>query len=141
MSLESPVAGYRWLSPENVEKIERECAKYPQRRAAIKSALRLVQQQHGWLQQEAMDEVADLLGIRPIQVYEVATFYDMFDTESVGRHRIRVCTNVSCMLRGSDDVVAHLKKRLGVGLGETTSDGRITLREAERIDAILDGLE
>ena len=82
-----------------------------------------------------MNSVAALLSLQPIQVYEVATLYDMFYTKPVGRHRIRVCTNVSCMLRGSKDVLNQLKDKLGVDVGETTADGNVALFEAECLGA------
>jgi len=97
------------LSDDVREKIEAEAKKYPSRRAAVKSALRYAQQEHGWVSEGVVNSVAALLSLQPIQVYEVATFYDMFYTKPVGRHRIRVCTNVSCMLRGSKDVLDQLQ--------------------------------
>jgi NADH-quinone oxidoreductase subunit E len=123
------------LSKSAKEKIEKEASKYPSRRAAVKSALRYCQEEAGWISKEIVNAVAEFLGITPIEVYEVATFYDMFYTEPGGRHRIRVCTNVSCMLRGSETIVKHLQDRLGIELGETSSDGRITLLEAECLGA------
>ena len=82
-----------------------------------------------------MDHVAELLDMRPIEVYEVATFYSMYDLSPVGKHKISVCTNISCMLRGSDQVVKHLENRLGIRLGESTADGRYTLKEVECLAA------
>jgi len=125
------------LSARALEEIDREIAKYPegQKRSAVMAALRIAQDEHGWLSRDLMDYVADLLELRPIQVYEVATFYTMYDTKAVGRHKICVCTNVSCMLRDCDSVVEHLRKRLGIGLNETTPDGRFTLKEVECLGA------
>ena len=123
------------LSDSVKEKIEREVTKYPSRRAAVKSALRYAQQEFGWVSEDVIIAVAEVLGLQPIQVLEVATFYDMFYTTPVGRHQIRVCTNVSCMLRGADSVLGHLKRKLGVDIGETTEDGRISLFEAECLGA------
>ncbi|MDH3689384.1 MAG: NADH-quinone oxidoreductase subunit NuoE [Gammaproteobacteria bacterium] len=116
-------------------KIAKELGKYPTKQAAVKSSLRYAQDEHGWVSDDVVKAVAQELELEPIQVYEVATFYDFFEVEPAGRHNIRVCTNVTCMLCGSDDIVARLQKRLGVGLGETTPDGKFTLREAECLAA------
>jgi NADH-quinone oxidoreductase subunit E len=99
------------------------------------AALRIAQDEHGWLSVPLMDHVAELLGMRPIAVYEVATFYSMYDLKPVGKHKISLCTNVSCMLCGSDTLVNHLQKRLGIKLGETTPDGKVTLKEVECLGA------
>ncbi|QKT02578.1 NADH-quinone oxidoreductase subunit NuoE [Ectothiorhodospiraceae bacterium 2226] len=116
-------------------------AKYPpeEKRSAVMPALRIVQDQNGgWLTTELMDAVAEYLEMEPIAVYEVATFYSMYELKPVGKHKICVCTNVSCMLCGSNDVLAHLKQRLGIGLGETTADGRYTIKEVECLGACVD---
>ncbi len=123
------------LSQAVIDKVDKEAAKYPIRRAAVKSALRYCQEETGWVSNEVVTAVAAHLGLEPIEVYEVATFYDMFYTEPGGRHRIRVCTNVSCMLRGAETIVSHLRERLGIKVGETSPDGRITLLEAECLGA------
>ena len=126
------------LSAESRAEIDIELAKYPddQRQSAVMAALRIAQDANGgWLPRELMDAVADYLGMPPIAVYEVATFYSMYELKPVGRHKICVCTNISCLLRGSEEVVAHLRERLGIGLGETTDDGRITLKEVECLGA------
>jgi NADH-quinone oxidoreductase subunit E len=125
------------LSDESVKQIDKEVAKYPAERkqSAVMAALRIAQEEHGWLNQEVMDYIAELLEMRPIQVYEVATFYSMYELKPVGKHKICVCTNVSCMLCGSDGVVAHLEKRLGIKLGETTEDGKFTFKEVECLGA------
>ncbi len=125
------------LGEESLARIERELAKYPpQRRAsAVMAALRIAQDEHGWLSEPLMDHVAQLLGMRPIEVYEVATFYTMYDLKPMGKHQISVCTNISCMLNGAGQVVKHLENRLGVRLGETTADGRFTLKEVECLAA------
>ena len=126
----------RYRMPQEViDKVDKEAAKYPSRRAAVKSALRYCQEETGWVSNEVVTAVATYLGLEPIEVYEVATFYDMFYTEPGGRHRIRVCTNVSCMLRGAETIVSHLKEKLGIKVGETSPDGRITLLEAECLGA------
>lgn len=129
------------ISPESRSEIEAWLAKYPadQRRSAVIAALRIVQEQNGgWLTTELMDAVAEYLGLRPIEVYEVATFYSMFELSPVGRHKISICTNISCMLCGSSQVVKHLEKRLGIKLGETSADGKFTLKEVECLGACVD---
>ena len=123
------------LSQAVMDKVDKEAAKYPSRRAAVKSALRYCQEEVGWVSNGVVTAVATHLGLEPIEVYEVATFYDMFYTEPGGRHRIRVCPNVSCMLRGAEPIVNHLKEKLGIKVGETSPDGRITLLEAECLAA------
>ncbi len=126
------------ISADVCEQIDHWLTKYPaeQKRSAVVAALLLVQQQNGgWLSEPAMDAVAGYLSLAPIEAYEVATFYDMFELKPVGKNKINVCTNVSCMLRGSDKIVSYLKERLGVGLGETTADGQFTLRESECLAA------
>jgi len=125
------------LSKQSLAQIDREIAKYPpdRKQSAVMAALRIAQEQHGWLSEPLMDYIAGLLAMRPIQVYEVATFYSMYDLKPVGKHKISVCTNISCMLRGSEQVVKHLETKLGIRLGETTPDGRFTLKEAECLAA------
>lgn len=101
-------------------------------RSAIIGALHAAQHEnHGYLTQELMDAVAAYLELEPIKVYEVATFYSMFETKPVGRHNVAICTNVSCMLRGANELVAHAEEKLGVKLGESTADGRIYLKREE----------
>lgn len=125
------------LSSESRALIEREAEKYPaeRRASAVIAALRIAQEEHGWLSEPLMDYVAQLLGMRQIEVYEVATFYTMYNLKPVGRHEISVCTNISCMLNGAGLVVKHLENRLGIRMGETTEDGRFTLKEAECLAA------
>lgn len=121
------------LSPQAIEKIDYELTKYPtnQRQAAVMSALRIVQTERGWLSQESISEVAQYLGMPEIAALEVATFYNMYDLQPVGEHKITVCTNISCMLRGSDEIVGHLKTKLGIGFNEITPDGKFSLKEGE----------
>ncbi len=129
------------ISEASRAEIDRWIAKYPpeQKRSAVMAALRILQDQNkGYLTTDLMDAVAEYLEMPPIAVYEVATFYSMYELEAVGRHKICVCTNISCMLRGSDEIVAHLNKRLGIGLGETTQDGRFTLKEVECLGACVE---
>jgi NADH-quinone oxidoreductase subunit E len=121
------------LSAESIEKIEYELSKYPKdrRQAAVMSALRIVQMERGWLSKESISEVAKYLRIPEIAALEVATFYNMYDLEPVGQYKITICTNISCMLRGSDEIVEHLQHKLGVGFNEVTPDGKFCLKEGE----------
>lgn len=121
------------LSPQAIEKIDYELTKYPadQRQAAVMSALRIVQTERGWLSKESITEVAQYLGMPEIAALEVATFYNMYDLSPVGKYKITVCTNISCMLRDSDEIVGHLKAKLGVGFNEVTPDGKFCLKEGE----------
>jgi len=157
------------LSDTARAEIDHWLTKFPadQKQSAVIAALTAVQNELGGsLTNAAMDAVADYLDMPPIAVYEVGTFYSMFDLHPVGRHKISVCKNISCMLMGADDVVSHLENKLGIKLGETTTDGRITLIQEEEclaacggapmmvvdghyhenlttesVDAIVDGLE
>lgn len=126
------------FTPENLKKAQAHIAKYPAGRqaSAVLPLLDLAQRQHdNWLPRAAMDTVADMLGMPRIRVYEVATFYTMFNLKPVGKHFFQICTTTPCWLRGSDDVVAACKKKLGIGIGETTADGKFTLREVECLGA------
>jgi len=143
-------------------------AKYPvaQAQSALIPCLHIVQAANaGWLSTEVMDAVAEYLAIPAISVYEVATFYTMFELKPVGKHKLNVCTNISCMLCGSEEIVNHIKQRLNIDFGQTTADGLITLKEVEclgaccgapmlqlnrdyhelltkeKVDALLDGLQ
>jgi NADH-quinone oxidoreductase subunit E len=123
--------GKALLSEHTRKVIDAWIKKYPEgrQRSAIFAALREVQHEnHGFLTVPLMDAVAEYLQLEPIKVYEVASFYSMFETKPVGRHSISVCTNISCMLRGADDIVAHIEKKLGIKTGESTKDGRIYLK-------------
>ncbi len=125
------------LSDKSLADIERELAKYPKerRQSALLAALRIAQDEHNWLSNELIEYIAEVVQVAPIRAYEVATFYSMYDLKPVGKHKISVCTNISCMLRGCDDVVAHLRHKLGIGFGETTEDGQFTLKEVECLAA------
>lgn len=126
------------LSDDSRADIDRWISKYPaeQKQSAVMATLRIAQEQNGgWLTNELIEAVAAYLDMEPIAAYEVATFYSMYELSPVGRHKINICTNISCMLRGSDEVVSHLEKRLGIKLGETTEDGRFTLKEVECLGA------
>ncbi len=122
------------LENKIVKKIQAETKKYPENRqqSAILYALNLVQHHNsGFLTTKLMDEVAELLEMPKISVYEVATFYSMLETTPCGRNNVAICTNISCMLRGSDDIVKHVERKLGIKLGESTEDGRIYLKKEE----------
>ncbi|WP_018953521.1 NADH-quinone oxidoreductase subunit NuoE [Thioalkalivibrio sulfidiphilus] len=150
------------------EEIDDWLRRYPedQRQSAVLGALRAVQHEHGYLSTEMMDAVAEYIGMPEIAVYEVASFYSMFELKPVGRHTIAVCTNISCMLRGSDKIVEHIENKLGIKTGESTPDGKFYIKREEeclaaccgapmmqvdhvyyehltpeRVDEILDGLE
>ncbi|HSP01668.1 MAG TPA: NAD(P)H-dependent oxidoreductase subunit E [Thioalkalivibrio sp.] len=150
------------------EEIDDWLTRYPedQRQSAVLGALRAVQHEHGYLSTEMMDAVAEYIGMPDIAVYEVASFYSMYELKPVGRHTIAVCTNISCMLRGSEKIVQHLENKLGIKTGESTPDGRFYMKKEEellagccgapmmqvdnvnyehltpeRVDEILDGLE
>jgi len=129
------------LSPESLARIDKEIAKYPaeQKQSAVMAALRIAQDELGWLSADTMDLVAGYLGMAPVAVYEVASFYNMYDLKPVGKYKITVCTNICCTLMGADSVSAHLKNKLGIGFGETTGDGRFTLKEGECMGACGDG--
>ncbi len=129
------------ISDQSRAEIDRWIKKYPaeQKRSAVMSALRIVQDQNdGYLTNDLMDAVAEYLDMPSIAVYEVATFYSMYELEPVGRHKICICTNISCMLCGSDNIVGHLTKQLGIKVGQTTPDGRFTLKEVECLGACVD---
>jgi len=125
------------LSSESLKKLDREIAKYPpdQKRSAVMSALILAQDEHGWLAPEVMDFVAGYLGMPPVQVYEVASFYTMYNTKPTGRHKLTLCTCLPCGLQGALDAADHLRERLGIEFNETTADGRFTLKEGECMGA------
>ncbi len=126
------------FTPENKELAAAHIAKYPKgrQRSAVMPLLDLAQRQNGgWLPTAAMDYIADFLNIPPVNVYEVATFYTMYNLEPVGKHHVQVCTNISCWLRGADEVVAKCRESLGINFGETTDDGMFTLSEVECLGA------
>ena len=122
------------LSQHVREEIDHWVAKFPpgRQRSAVIAALRAVQHENdGFLTADLMNAVADYLKLPAIQVYEIATFYSMFETRPCGRHHVSVCTNISCMLCGADEIVAHVEKKLGIKTGESTPDGRIYLKQEE----------
>jgi NADH-quinone oxidoreductase subunit E len=121
------------LSTEALQRIDRALAKYPpdQRQSAVMAALAIAQHEKGCLTPEVMAFVADYLGMPPIAVEEVASFYTMYDTEPVGRYKLCLCTNLPCALQGATAAAEHLQRRLGIGWNQTTPDGRFTLKEGE----------
>lgn len=126
------------ISAAAKKEIDQWLTKYPvdQKRSALLIALRLVQEEHGgWLTNAHLDAVAEYLDLPEIAVYEVATFYKMYNLKPVGKHRIAVCHNISCMLNGSANIIEHLEERLGIKAGETTEDGCFTLKETECLAA------
>ena len=125
------------LSADTRKKIDREIAKYPpeQRQSAVMSALAYAQDEHGWLSTEVMDAVAGYLGMPPVAVYEVATFYTMYNLKPTGKFKITLCTNLPCALQGAAAAGEHLQRKLGIGYGETSADGKFTLKEGECMGA------
>lgn len=125
------------LSIEALKKIDREIAKYPtdKKQSAVMSALAIAQDEKGWLATETMDFIADYLEMPAIAVYEVATFYNMYNLKPIGKYKLTVCTNLPCALSGSNQTVDYLKKKLGIGFNETTVDGLFTLKEGECMGA------
>ena len=161
--------GAAMLTAETRKTIDHWVAKFPEdkkRSALIQSLIAAQEQNGGWITPELTEAVADYLDLPPVWAHEVVSFYSMFFTEPVGRHKVNICTNISCWLNGADELVAHAEKKLGVKLGGTTGDGRITLvreeeclagccgapmavvdghykehLDIEKLDALLDGLE
>ena len=132
----------RVLSEHTRHEIDEWIGRFPtgKQRSAVLSALRFTQEQNnGFLTPELMDGVAEYLRLPSIQVYEVASFYSMFETHPCGRHHVSICTNISCMLNGAEDLVAHCEKKLGIKLGESTADGRIFLKQEEECLAACTG--
>ncbi|MCK5639564.1 MAG: NADH-quinone oxidoreductase subunit NuoE [Gammaproteobacteria bacterium] len=126
------------LTAESRVEIDTWVAKYPddQKQSAVMAALRIVQDQNGgWLTEELMDAIATYLDMPAIAVYEVATFYSMYEHKPVGKNKLGVCTNISCQLRGSEKLVSHMEKKLGISMGEVTEDGKFSLKEVECLGA------
>lgn len=128
------------LSEQIQAKIDRELKKYPadQKQSAVMAALRFVQDEKGWIATDDMADIASYLGMAQMAVYEVASFYHMYNLKPMGRHTITVCTNLSCQLGGANETVAYLGSRLGIGFGEVTADGKFGLREGECMGACID---
>ena len=125
------------LSAKALDLINKEIQKYPadQTQSAVMGALIIAQDEKGWLETETMDEVAGVLGMAPVAVYEVATFYGMYNLQPTGKHKLSICTCLPCGLQGSLAAADHLKAKLGIDFGETTPDGRFTLKEGECMGA------
>jgi NADH-quinone oxidoreductase subunit E len=125
------------LSEQARRMIDREIAKYPadQRQSAVMSALAIAQDERGWISPEAIEDVAAYLGMPPVAVEEVATFYAMYNLKPTGRYKVTICTNLPCALQGAAKAAEHLKQRLGIDFGGTTADGLVTLREGECMGA------
>ena len=125
------------LSAESLKRIDREVAKYPpdQKQSAVMGALIIAQDEKGWLANETMDFVASYLGMPPVAVYEVATFYSMYNLKPTGKYKLTICTCLPCGLQGSLGAADHLRKKLGIDFNETTPDGRFTLKEGECMGA------
>ncbi len=125
------------LSQESLKLIDREIAKYPpeQKQSAVMAALRIAQVEKGWLPREVIDFVASYLEMPAIAAFEVASFYNMYDLEPVGRHKITVCTNLPCALSGGVHAADYVKQKLGIDFNETTADGKFTLKEGECMGA------
>ena len=129
------------LSAAALAKIDREVGKYPpeQKQSAVMSALAIAQDEHGWLSNELMEEVATVLGMPPVWVYEVATFYAMYNMKPTGRHKVVICTNLPCALSGALEAAEHLKRKCGVEeFNQTSADGRFTVKEGECMGACAD---
>lgn len=125
------------LSAEACGRIDREVAKYPaeQKQSAVMAALAIAQDEHGWLPEDVIAAVAAYLDMAPIAVYEVASFYNMYNLRPTGRCKLTICTNLPCALSGANHAAEHLKRRLGIGFGETSADGQFTLKEGECLGA------
>jgi NADH-quinone oxidoreductase subunit E len=121
------------LSTESLGRIDQEIAKYPvdRKQSAVMSALAIAQEEKGWLADELINFIAEYLDMPPIAVYEVATFYNMYNLQPMGKYKITICTNLPCALSGSNESADYLKKRLGIGFNQTTADGKFTLKEGE----------
>ena len=135
--MNAPMNASGILSADSLAKIDRAVAKYPpnQKQSAVMAALTIAQDEKGWLATETMDFVAHYLGMPPIAVYEVASFYTMYDLKPTGKHKLTICTNLPCALQGANIAADHMKKKLGIDFGETTADGQYTLREGECMGA------
>ena len=125
------------FSADTLQKFAREVGKYPadQKQSAVMACLAHAQEEKGWLPPEAIEAVANYLGMAPIAAYEVASFYNMYDLKPVGKYKLTVCTNLPCMLSGGVDASEYLKAKLGIGFNETTLDGKFTLKEGECMGA------
>jgi len=125
------------LSQESLKRIDREVAKYPvdQKQSAVMASLAIAQEEKGWLAPETIEFVAKYLDMAPMAAYEVASFYNMYNLEPVGKFKLSVCTNLPCALSGGVHAAEYIKQKLGIDFNETTADGRITLKESECMGA------
>ncbi len=125
------------LSQESLQRIDREIAKYPadQKQSAAMAALRIAQEEKGWLANETIEAVAKVLDMAPMAVFEVASFYNMYDLHPVGKYKLTVCTNLPCALSGGVHAADYVKQKLGIDFNETTPDGKFTLKEGECMGA------
>jgi NADH-quinone oxidoreductase subunit E len=123
------------LSPRSLELIDKEITKYPQKQSAVMAALVVAQDEKGWLSTETMDFVAQYLGMPPVAVYEVASFYTMYNLKPSGKYKLTICTCLPCGLQGSLEAADHLKRKLGVEFNETTADGKFMVKEGECMGA------
>lgn len=139
MSTSPPVQAMALSEPTRA-RFAREVGKYPaeQAQSAVMACLSIVQQEQGWVSREAELAVADYLGMAPMAVHEVTTFYNMYNQQPVGKYKLNVCTNLPCQLRGGNEALAHLERRLGVAMGGTTADGLFTLQQCECLGACAD---
>jgi NADH-quinone oxidoreductase subunit E len=128
------------INEQTRSRFDREVAKYPaeQKQSAVMACLAIVQQEQGYVSPEAEKDIADYLGMAPIAVHEVTTFYNMYNQRPVGKYKLNVCTNLPCQLRDGAHALHHLEKKLGVGMGETTPDGLFTLQQSECLGACAD---
>ena len=128
------------FSEQTKSLFDREVAKYPsdQKQSAVMACLTIVQQELGWVSPESEKAVADHLGMAPMAVHEVSTFYNMYNRKPLGKYKLNVCTNLPCQLRNGTQALAHLERRLGIAMGETTSDGLFTLQQSECLGACAD---
>lgn len=125
------------VSLDALANIDKAVSKYPvdRKQSAVMAALTIVQDEKGYLSSDTIEFVADYLGMPPIAVWEVATFYGMYNLEKIGRYKITICTNLPCALRGAEDAAEHLKKKLEIDFNQTSADGRFTLKEGECMGA------
>ena len=128
------------FSAATIARFDRECAKYPaeQRQSAVMACLSIIQQEQGWVSPEAEAALAAYIGIEPIAVHEVTTFYNMYNQRPVGKFKLNVCTNLPCQLRDGQKALHHLEHKLGIAMGETTADGMFTLQQSECLGACAD---
>ena len=128
------------FSADTLARFAREVAKFPanQKQSAVMACLAIVQQERGWVSRDAEDEIAAYLAMAPIAVYEVTTFYNMYNQQPVGRWKLNVCTNLPCQLREGQTAIAHICKKLGVAVGGTTADGQFTVQQSECLGACAD---